>query len=156
MGRYFVYIFYLPTGEPFYIGCGSGNRIKAHASAAKHGYPYGTASKIREIWASGGEYTSKKVFESDDRLEALAEEARLIAKHRGPNLINRSPGVLPRDDGMRLVSTEITQHALEILKQEARREHRTAKAQIKVILERHADRVERKVASAEPVEVLAQ
>jgi hypothetical protein len=90
---YYVYELIDPRNErPFYVGKGSGDRLKEHAKAARNGGTGRKCDVIREIWAAGLEICERIVREFDDELRAYAFEKRHIKSIGRENLTNLMPG----------------------------------------------------------------
>jgi hypothetical protein len=95
--RYYVYTLSYPPelgGRVFYVGMGSGNRINQHEYLASKGDPGERHDTIRGIWHTGARVVKNKVFRSDDKVEALIEEKRLIHYYGYSNLTNTDPTTL--------------------------------------------------------------
>jgi hypothetical protein len=92
MAKWYVYTLSYPPalegGAVFYVGKGQGPRMHTHeVSAAGDGT--GPRSKtIQAIWDAGYQIVKAKVLETDDELEALDEERRLIGLYTSPVLTN--------------------------------------------------------------------
>lgn len=77
-----------PSGEVFYIGKGTGNRIDMHEREARRGVQSRKCDIIREIWASGEQIIKEKVHENLPSGIAYALEQRLIKEQGEENLAN--------------------------------------------------------------------
>jgi len=97
--RFYVYILYRPWNMiPCYVGKGSGDRVYFHSRYVDTHYNKHLVAIIKK---AGGEIPHRVVFETDDELQAFAEEVRLIAAigrsdlRLGPlcNLTNGGEGV---------------------------------------------------------------
>jgi hypothetical protein len=95
--EYYVYILKRPSGEPFYVGMGKGDRVDQHEVFARRGERSHKASVIRKIWSSGGivgkEIVARFVLDEDAK---QAERDLISAIGRkdmdaGP-LVNRTDG----------------------------------------------------------------
>jgi len=90
---FYVYVLTDPRdGKAFYVGKGSGRRIKQHVKDARSGKPGRKCDRIREIIASGLLPAETVVREFDDEAGALGYEARLIKKIGLSNLTNVMAG----------------------------------------------------------------
>lgn len=78
---YYVYVLRLPTGEPFYVGKGSGPRFTSHEGIANNGEDSERAKIIRAILASGCPLDKQKVASGLSNEAALALERDLIAEY---------------------------------------------------------------------------
>lgn len=94
---FYVYVLKRPSGEPFYIGMGSGSRIDHHEIMARRGERTHKANVIRKIWATGDQVGKEIVAHFPSANEAKAAECALIATigrkdlGAGP-LLNRTNG----------------------------------------------------------------
>jgi len=95
MAKYYVYTLAYPKsmgGAVFYVGKGTGNRVKQHEWEAKRGatsggYHMRKHDIIRDIWERGEQVVKTIVMDTDDEQEALKHERNLIAKY-GTLLVN--------------------------------------------------------------------
>jgi hypothetical protein len=92
--KFYVYVYYDPrTGEPFYVGKGSGPRYKKHLTNARNQY---LKNKINKIRSEGFEPVVEKVFETSVEDDAYDYEETLIKiykpKHEGGVLCNLTYG----------------------------------------------------------------
>lgn len=79
--RFYVYELVDPrTGEPFYVGKGSGDRIAEHERDARHGSPHPKCDRIREIWALGLVVERRHVAYFREEVDAYDFEARRIGE----------------------------------------------------------------------------
>lgn len=90
--KYYVYELARPDGSVFYVGKGSGNRIKDHRLEAKNGHFCYKCNVIRKIWESGSDFSASIVFQTDVEPESFKEEKRLIAYYGRNNLTNCTDG----------------------------------------------------------------
>jgi hypothetical protein len=100
--KFYVYALGKPTGEVFYIGKGTGPRIKAHEQDAKRGVQSLRCDIILDVWESGREITRTVLFETADEKSAYEEEIRQIALHNKGLLTNVHDG----GGGIRLTREE--------------------------------------------------
>lgn len=86
MTTYYVYILTDPrTGQPFYVGKGTGNRMMYHQTSATRNYPDAIKPhhhRIREILAAGMQVVYDKVMLNVTEGQALNKERALI-EHYG-------------------------------------------------------------------------
>lgn len=77
-------------GLVFYVGKGSGDRIKGHAYEAngKKVNVSRVAQEIRSIWARGGKIIIRKVYDGLWDGEALSLETKLIEQYGYEQLVN--------------------------------------------------------------------
>lgn len=92
LGRFYVYVLKYPDGVIFYVGKGSGDRIKTHKREARGGIRSRKCDIIRQIWASGDEFRQEKIAHFDNEGLALRLEKRLIAFIGRENLASRAKG----------------------------------------------------------------
>lgn len=96
-GEHYTYILTDQCGAPFYVGVGTGRRIRLHEAHALSGRATSAASAIRAIHAAGGTVAYQIAGWFSDWESAASEERRLIAeigrsdKNAGP-LVNRTNG----------------------------------------------------------------
>lgn len=79
--KFYCYVLYRPTGEPFYVGVGSGRRLMFHETEAATKARSRKASIIRKIQAAGEYVRYELVGWFDEWNEAAALEKELIARH---------------------------------------------------------------------------
>jgi hypothetical protein len=79
-------------GKTFYVGKGTGDRIKEHVREARRGLEGAKCERIREIIAAGCAVEERIVREFDDEAVAYAYEKRRIARLGRANLTNIAPG----------------------------------------------------------------
>jgi hypothetical protein len=77
--KFYVYALGKPTGEIFYIGKGTGPRIRAHEQDARRGTKGLKCDIIRDVWAAGQQITRTILFETEDERAAYNEEVRQIS-----------------------------------------------------------------------------
>lgn len=81
----------IETGQVFYVGKGSGDRMLYHRYVLSRpltaGYQRPVYQRMREV-LQGRAFTERKVFESTDEIAALLEEQRRIRLHGFENLVN--------------------------------------------------------------------
>ena len=89
---YYVYVYCDPaTGEPFYVGKGTGNRYTKHLTETKESTEnYLKWCKFESLRNRGVDPIVEFVFRSDDEGAAYAEEARLI-QHYGRRAFGEGP-----------------------------------------------------------------
>lgn len=83
----------MPDGNVCYVGKGTGTRMMQHRSAVfrkKYGCQARLYEKLDALIRSGKDFEPRKVFETDDELEALKEENRRIRLYGLDNLFNAS------------------------------------------------------------------
>lgn len=90
--KFYVYELSDENSRVFYVGKGSGRRMWQHSYKAKHGEQTPRAEKIRSILDRGHKVNLKKVFETNDEIEAYREEVGRIALHGRDTLTNRTNG----------------------------------------------------------------
>ncbi len=101
--RFYVYALCYPSGEPFYIGKGSNRRLMLHNSRARQGGTDRKSQVIREIWETGEDIVRQVLFQTDDEMDALREEARLLAMYEpGGLLTNFQPDKTKNADAVAL------------------------------------------------------
>ena len=90
MGECYVYTLAYPDGTVFYVGKGSGNRIKAHfwEALGKKKTVSRVAQRIREIWLQGGKVIIRKPYRNIDSLTACDLETALIEQYGYEQLVN--------------------------------------------------------------------
>jgi hypothetical protein len=93
MGRFYVYILFRPSNQPFYVGKGVDDRVNVHEKEAKRGHECHKCRVIRKIWRNGREIKKQIVFRTDDEDQAYRVEAQLIAKFRDQlvNVCDKQP-----------------------------------------------------------------
>jgi hypothetical protein len=112
---FYVYVLCRPTGEPFYVGMGTGDRILVHEKNARHQRSY-KSSIIKSIWASGHQVRRTILERFDTAAEALALEVELIRVMgrrdlgHGPlsNLTDGGDGVLGLSEETRALHRQMT------------------------------------------------
>lgn len=75
-------------GLVFYVGQGSGDRIKSHLWDAKRENVSRVAQRIREIWQQGGKIIIRKPYNNIDSNEAYCLETQLIEHYGYEQLVN--------------------------------------------------------------------
>lgn len=79
------------SGKVFYVGKGSGDRIKFHREVLTHpsrkDYNRGVYRRMRDI-LKGDDFIERKVFETQDETAALLHEQKLIQHYGFDNLVN--------------------------------------------------------------------
>ena len=88
---YYVYeLIVIPDGNVCYVGKGSGKRMFVHRRVLNsHRYSsLGLYRRLRELITSNKDFKPRKVFETDNEAEALAEETRRINLYGLDNLFN--------------------------------------------------------------------
>lgn len=92
--RYYVYeLVVTPDQSVCYVGKGSGKRAFEHRKRAslpkcRTGYQKRLYSKLRSLLDSGKDFYARIVYETDDEIDALKIEQKLIAIHGFENLFN--------------------------------------------------------------------
>jgi Uncharacterized protein conserved in bacteria len=95
--RFYVYTLARPDGSIFYVGKGSGRRVRTHEDEARYGRCQCRRCRtIQKIWKAGGEVQRTIIFTTDDEVEAYAYEAETIAQFKPGVLCNLTSG----GDGM--------------------------------------------------------
>jgi hypothetical protein len=89
---FYVYELKDTLGKTFYVGKGSGNRMRQHEVKAKRGCYTKVCRKIRELWNIGHLIFPVVVFETENEKEAFQEEIRRIALYGRENLTNETDG----------------------------------------------------------------
>lgn len=94
--KFYVYELRYPSGNPFYVGKGSGKRIESHERAVRKG---GHGNKhlqriIREIWDSGKQVEKRIIARYSNPRDALnkEEEVTRLYQRRGIELANLQIG----------------------------------------------------------------
>lgn len=92
------YVYQLETESvPFYVGKGSGNRMRAHEREARNGVSSEKCNKIRDIWARGLEVDRRQIAFFFDERSAYDFEAELIQSIGLQNLTNVAPAQLTEE-----------------------------------------------------------
>lgn len=94
--KFYVYeLVVMPDEVVCYVGKGTRKRMWLHRSnalrtepASGHGNQSRLLRKLRELLASGKDFTPRRVFETDDEEAAIAEEQRRILLYGLENLYN--------------------------------------------------------------------
>lgn len=90
---FYVYTLSDPRdGAVFYVGKGCRSRLEQHERQAARGAVNAKCDRIRAIWADGGEVIRSRVASYAKEIDALREEARLIAEIGLSHLTNVAPG----------------------------------------------------------------
>lgn len=102
MAKFYVYVLARPDKPspegwphqdcPFYVGKGTGRRIREHENEARRGHLCFKCQVIRKVWNSGGQIDKYIMLETDDEQEAFAYEVKLIALYGKENLTNLTGG----------------------------------------------------------------
>ena len=93
MKQFYVYLLSdSRTGDVFYVGKGSGNRLQSHFSAMRRGSTLRVHKRIRLVESEGGTVIFQKVFESSDEKAAYREEEGWISFYGRRNLTNGTNG----------------------------------------------------------------
>lgn len=92
MKTFYVYELVRPDNTVFYVGKGTGKRVKDHAREAKRNHFCHKCNVIRKLWNSGSDFSSRIVFRTSNEQEALDQEIKLIAKYGRDNLTNATDG----------------------------------------------------------------
>lgn len=95
MGKYYVYTLAYPAsmgGDVFYVGKGTGDRLREHEwevkrGATYRGYRLRKHDVIRDIWEHGEQVVKTIVMETNDVQEALRYEREMIRKYSA-SLVN--------------------------------------------------------------------
>lgn len=90
--RYYVYTLAHPDGTVFYIGKGTGRRIKFHEAEAQGDCQCPRCQVIRSIWEKGQSVVKAIVFETGVEDWAHQHEMQLIKQHGREKLCNRTNG----------------------------------------------------------------
>lgn len=106
--RFYVYELARPDGRVFYVGKGTGRRIRRHESEARTICQCHKCNVIRKIWRDGGVVTYAIVLETDDESLAFQFEQERIAFHGRDVLVNHTDG----GDGLRNPSMETRQRMM--------------------------------------------
>ncbi len=87
--KWYVYALEKPTGEIFYVGRGTGNRIDQHEWEARSGVQSRKCDVIREVWAQRQQIVKKIIFETDVEEDSKRVERDCIQfEYAGPQLTN--------------------------------------------------------------------
>lgn len=78
--RFYVYVLHRPTGEPFYVGKGTGDRIAMHERDAARPQNDGHRLRVIRQCVVGGGARYRLVGHFGDEAAAFEEERRLIAE----------------------------------------------------------------------------
>jgi hypothetical protein len=87
--RWYVYTLEKPTGEVFYVGMGTNNRLNQHEMEARSGIKSRKCDTIREIWAQRQQIVKRVIYEISEREDAkLFEQECIQFTYAGPHLTN--------------------------------------------------------------------
>ena len=99
MKLFYIYTLADLNGSIFYIGKGTGDRLKRHdyicskfTTPPKHYSSIKLFYKLRKLIENGESFTAIKVFESSDEASVLEKEKELIAFYGKENLCNLTDG----------------------------------------------------------------
>lgn len=79
-------------GSVFYVGKGTGDRVKQHEKDAEKGQTGPKCDRIREIWENKGHVRSRIVSRHADDIGAYAAEAEHVSRIGRENLTNLRDG----------------------------------------------------------------
>ena len=89
---FYVYELARPDGRVFYVGKGTGRRIRRHEIEARKSCQCHKCNVIRKIWREGGQVVYDIILETADEAAAFAGERERIAIRGRDNLVNRTDG----------------------------------------------------------------
>jgi len=107
--EFYVYTLARPDESVFYVGKGSGKRIRQHEWEAQRGCSCRKCNVIRKIWRNGGEVQKVIVYRTSDEQAALDYEIALIRHYGRENLVNLTDG---GDGTSGLIVSEHARHAV--------------------------------------------